>query len=196
MNFFSGVGLVAQISFRPATPADSGKIAGLHTVSWRAAYRGILPDVYLDGPVAPEREALWRRRLCAAGAERRCVRLAEDGSTLAGFVCVLLDEEPAWGACLDNLHTAAAYRGRGIGRQLMSMASGWVMEKEPGWPIHLWVFAGNHEARRFYDALDGQIVERRAKGGPWGAEVLSLRYVWQDPQVLAKYRSPGGSLSL
>ena len=39
------------ITFRPATLADSQRIASLHTVSWRDAYRGILPDAYLEGPI-------------------------------------------------------------------------------------------------------------------------------------------------
>ena len=127
---------------------------------------------------------MWRERLSGAGIDRLYVRLAETGQTLVAFVCVLLDEEPEWGACIDNLHTAAALRGRGIGLRLMRMAAQWVMETEPGWPLHLWVFAANHGARRFYDALNGEIVESRPKGGPWGVDIPSLRYVWRDPRAL------------
>lgn len=181
--------------FRPARPADSERIAELHTASWRDAYRGILPDAYLAGPVSVERAALWRERLTGAGTDRHYVRLAEDGPTLVAFVCVLLDEEPEWGACIDNLHTAVAFRGRGIGRRLMRMAAKWVLETEPGWPMHLWVFAANYGARSFYDALKGEIVEARSKGGSWGVEILSLRYIWDDLPTLISRLGHDGTCS-
>jgi hypothetical protein len=40
---------IGFVSFRPADASDSAAVAGLHTASWRHAYRGILPDSYLDG---------------------------------------------------------------------------------------------------------------------------------------------------
>ena len=33
---------------RTATPEDARAIAEVHVASWRAAYRGVLPDTYLD----------------------------------------------------------------------------------------------------------------------------------------------------
>jgi GNAT superfamily N-acetyltransferase len=172
------------VIFRPATLADSQRIASLHTVSWRDAYRGILPDSYLAGPIAEERGNLWQLRLSSPGANRRYVLLAEAKGTLVAFVCVLLDEEPLWGAYLDNLHVLPKVKGRGLGRKLFSRAAQWVISNEPGWPIHLWVFEANDEARRFYDALSGQVVEHRLKRAPGGVEIPSLRYVWRDLRVL------------
>jgi len=48
---------------RPVIASDAEVIAGLHTESWRDAYRGILTDAYLDGDILPERQAHWRARL-------------------------------------------------------------------------------------------------------------------------------------
>ena len=182
------------VIFRPATLADSQRIASLHTVSWRDAYRGILPDTYLAGPIVDERATHWQSRLSSPGTNRRCVLLAEAEETLVAFVCVLLDEEPLWGACLDNLHVLPKLRSHGLGRQLFSRAAQWVMSNEPGWPIHLWVFEANDGARRFYDVLSGEVVERRLKRSPGGTNIPSLRYVWRDLQVLLtnlKSRSDG-----
>jgi hypothetical protein len=58
------------------------------------------------------------------------------------------------------------------------------MTKEPGWPIHLWVFEANHTARRFYEAFKGEVVERQIKKMPGGAEIPSLRYIWPDSAML------------
>jgi GNAT superfamily N-acetyltransferase len=181
------------ITFRPATLADSQRIASLHTTSWRDAYRGILPASYLEGPIVDERVTHWQSLLSSPGANRRYVLLAEAEGTLIAFACVLLDEEPRWGACLDNLHVLPELRNQGLGRQLFSGAAQWVMSNEPGWPIHLWVFEANGEARRFYDALGGEVVEHRLKRALGGADIPSLRYVWRDLQGLLKNLKSGSS---
>ena len=173
-----------SITFRQAVTADCVQIASLHTESWRNSYRNILPDAYLDSQIAEERLALWEDRLAAPGSDRRHVLLAELHSELAGFCCVLLDEEPEWGACLDNLHVRPDLQGQGLGRQLFARATGWVTSEEPGWPIHLWVFEANYSARRFYERLSGQVVEHKIKEMPQGAGIPSLRYFWRDPATL------------
>ena len=123
------------IRFRTAALADSQRIASLHIESWQDAYRGILPDEYLDGPIEKERTNFWRSRLSSDGAERRYVVLAETEDTPIAFVCVLLDREPSWGACLDNLHVLPEFKGNGIGRGLLRKAVEWVISVEPGWPM-------------------------------------------------------------
>ena len=179
-----GWGPVDTITFRPATFADSQRIASLHTDSWRDAYSSILSEAYLAGPIVEERLSLWQSRLSSPDADRRYVLLAEAQSMLVAFVCVLLDKEPLWGACLDNLHVLPKFRGHGLGRQLFGRAAHWVVSTEPGWPIHLWVFEANSSARRFYESLGGEVVENRLNRAPEGTEVLSLRYVWRDLRVL------------
>ncbi len=170
--------------FRPATRADVEIVAALHTESWRQAYRGILPDAYLDGPIVHERASLWQARFSSSNAHRHLVLLAESGETLAGFACVLLDEEPRWGACLDNLHVLPNWRGVGLGRQLFGRAAQWVLAMEPDWGMHLWVFEANSGARRLYNALGGKVVERHPKRIMEGIEIPSLRYVWTDLRAL------------
>ena len=171
-------------TYRQATWRDAEAVAGLHTENWRAAYRGILPDDYLDGPIVSERLELWRSRLNSPHVHRHFVLLAESGADLVGFVCVLLDEEPRWGACLDNLHVLPGWRGKGIGRALFGWAARWVTSIEPGWGMHLWVLEANLDARRFYEALGGEFVEHLHKRVVEGAIVASIRYFWPDLQAL------------
>jgi GNAT superfamily N-acetyltransferase len=174
-----------NFGIRSATLADGQSIASLHMASWRNTYRGILPDTYLDGPIAEERASFWQARLASPGADRRHVLVLEGEGELVGFVCVLLDQEPQWGACLDNLHVLPRLKGHGLGKQLFSSAAQWVVSKEPGWPMHLWVFEANYGARRFYEALGGEVVERCFKETPAGVRIASLRYVWRDLDAVA-----------
>ena len=176
----------SAVSFRSGTAADGVSIAELHTASWRGAYRGILPDAYLDGEIAEERLGLWKARLSSCSADRRLVLLAEGPLGLAGFVCVLLDEDPGWGACLDNLHVRSGIQGRGLGRRLFAEAAQWVVSREPGWPLHLWVFEANRAARGFYNRFRGEVVAREIKRTPGKAIVPSLRYVWRDVGILLR----------
>ena len=162
----------------PARPGDAAAIAALHIESWRSAYRGLLPDEFLDGPIVPDRTRLWNERMVLPSAERRLVLKAMSGDALCGFVCVLLDEEPQWGALLDNLHVRPALKGQGIGRQLFQAARDWVTRVAPGERMHLWVIEGNASARRFYDRQGGVVAERRIVETVPGVEVAALRYVW------------------
>jgi GNAT superfamily N-acetyltransferase len=175
---------MSTLTFRRATAADAEAIALLHTESWRDAYRRILPGAYLDGPIADERANLWRSRFSSPERDRFCVFLAETPPELIGFACVLLDEDPQWGACLDNLHVLPGWKGCGVGRRLLGRAARWVRSVQPGWPIHLWVFEANAGARRFYDALGGEVIQIYPKEVLKGIEIPSVLYIWHDLEKL------------
>jgi GNAT superfamily N-acetyltransferase len=171
---------LSNVAFRKAHFCDHTRIAALHVASWRNAYRGSLPENFLNQQIEDERLNHWKTRLSAPDADRRCVLLAEYGDKLLGFACVLLDEAPHWGACLDNLHVNPAFKRQRLGRHLFAMAVRWVLEKEPGWPLHLWVFEGNLGARCFYEDVGGQAVSCERKRMPGGVFISSVRYVWRD----------------
>ncbi|WP_160573471.1 GNAT family N-acetyltransferase [Actinomadura physcomitrii] len=50
-------------AIRTATTADAAAIARLHLSSYRAAYRGLLPDGFLAAYDPAERERRWLQRL-------------------------------------------------------------------------------------------------------------------------------------
>lgn len=173
----------SQIMFRVACASDHLRVAELHAASWRSAYRGMLSDAYLDGDILAERGRLWEHRL-AQPSERQYILLAEENDNLVGFVCVLLDAEPAWGAYLDNLHVRPGLTGRGLGRRLLGQAGHWVAQVEPTWPLHLLVIERNTAARRFYERHGGALVETLVKSLPDGSTPHVVRYQWPDPARL------------
>jgi GNAT superfamily N-acetyltransferase len=55
---------------RAAHAADAAQIAVVHVRSWQGAYRGLLPQAYLDGLDPAERVGRWERSLAEVGARR------------------------------------------------------------------------------------------------------------------------------
>jgi GNAT superfamily N-acetyltransferase len=158
---------------------DASAIAALHAESWRTAYRGFLPDEFLDGPLTADRMRLWAVRMPAPDPHRRLVLKAVSNGALVGFACVLLDAEPAWGALLDNLHVKPMLRGHGIGTRLFDESREWVAHAAPGQRLHLTVIEANVDARRFYDRQGGLVVDRQIVEVVPGTRLPVLRYVWE-----------------
>jgi GNAT superfamily N-acetyltransferase len=175
---------VTKPVLRQAVVSDAKTIAALHAESWRSAYRGILNDDYLDNGVFPERETYWQETLKTPRPERRYVLLAEQDNKLSAFVSVFLDEEPKYGALLHNLHVLPHLKGQGLGRLLMREAARWTLEHHVK-QMHLWVFEANTQARKFYEALGGEVVEKRLESVAGNVEREILRYVWRDIKRLA-----------
>ena len=163
----------------PAGAEDAGDIAALHAESWRSAYRGLVPDEFLDDRVLEDRIQLWRKRLQTEASDRQLVVKALSEGELAGFVCVLLDAEPGSGPLLDNLHVRPALKGRGIGARLLRAAREWCARRAPEQPMHLWVIEGNLDACRFYERQGGARADRRTNELTPGVEVTAIRYVWE-----------------
>ncbi|HEV8333950.1 MAG TPA: GNAT family N-acetyltransferase [Steroidobacteraceae bacterium] len=170
--------MTASVSLTPATSPDAAAIAMLHAQSWRSAYRGLLADEYLDDHVLHDRTSFWSNRFSAPKPERRLVLKALRESILLGFVCVLLDEEPAWGARLDNLHVHPGLKGTGIGYALFQAAREWTAQMMPDGPMHLWCVERNLVARRFYDRQGGRVVESVMRPVAQGLCLPELRYLW------------------
>ncbi|MGW7308338.1 N-acetyltransferase family protein [Streptomyces sp. NPDC054835] len=155
---------------RTAGPSDAAGVAAVHVRSWRAAYRGLVPDAYLDSLDVGERTEVWRDRLSAPGAPTALVAEEEGGGAVA-FSCFRpwSDGEPDAGvtAELSALYAVPEAWGRGVGRALLTAtvdamtAAGF---REAG----LWVLEGNPRARAFYEAAgwrpDGTSVTEETGG--------------------------------
>ncbi len=73
-----------MVELRDATPTDAYALATVHVASWRAAYRGLMPDEVLARLSVPEREQLRSDRLIAQEA-RTSVVVATDAGRVVGF---------------------------------------------------------------------------------------------------------------
>lgn len=167
---------------RTAGPADAAAIAALHVRSWRAVYRGILPDAYLDGPADLERLEYWRGTLGHADpSDLILVLVAPDG--LRGFTACRMPCEDGYDACIDNLHIDPDRRGGGFGRTLLGVAAG-MLAARGARNVFLWLFDGNDAAGRFYARLGGVVTDHGFDDFA-GGRTPHTRIVFPDAAVLA-----------
>lgn len=173
-----------MVSYRPALPDDQAAIAAIHAESWRASYRGILRDEFLDAGVFDDRKALWRQRL-EHPVTGQYVEIAMAEGNPVGFICVFADDDPRYGAKIDNVHVVPSHLGRGIGSALISHAFDWLAARQQKRGVYLWVYQQNAAARRLYQRLGARHVETVDKANPGGGTGRSCRYAWKNPGTLA-----------
>jgi ribosomal protein S18 acetylase RimI-like enzyme len=177
-----------ELQFRLAVPADAKAVANLHADSWRRHYRGAYSDAFLDGDVDADRLAVWTD-LLRRPDPRRFAILADSGG-LVGFANTLFDDDPTWGALLDNLHVADGHKRRGIASRLLALTAEALLERPERTGLYLWVLEQNIDAQAFYEARGGRCVGRGTVSPPGGVpsrvtgSPAKLRYAWRDPTVL------------
>ena len=163
----------------PGSARDADAIGRLQAESWRAAYRGIMSDEFLDNQAVDHRLAAWRERLAVESNRRWLVKAHDLSGELVGFACVELDADPQWGALVDNLHVRPDKKLQGIGRRLFDAAREWSFEQLGHRAIHLWVVEGNLDAQKFYTRIGGTVAERKLTDVVGVVTVPALRYIWR-----------------
>ncbi len=176
------------MKIREATPADAATVARLHAESWRAAYRGILTDKFLDSEAHPERLALWTERFAeqARGTQhpRMFVLIAEENSKAVGFASIFVEDDPTYGSLLDNLHVWPESTRTGIGRQLLSECARRLLADGSHAGLYLWVIDKNRNAQKFYEKAGATYGGTHKHDMPDGSPVVTLRCYWPDPASL------------
>jgi GNAT superfamily N-acetyltransferase len=154
-------------------------IAVVHVRSWQAAYRGLIPQDYLDGLDPASRRAQWDRVLARGGWPRAGVLVAEVDEQVAGFAALgpARDEgeDPAQVAEIAAIYLAPEAWGTGGGRQLMG-ASLEALVLAGYRQVILWVLDSNERARRFYVANGWQPDGAAKVDARLGFPLAEVRY--------------------
>ncbi len=168
---------------RLATAADLEAIAALHAESWRAAYRGVLPDAFLDGPVEDDRKGHWCELMEGLGDERS-VLVADAADGLAGFVSVAPSSEDGFDGYIEHIHVRPDLKGAGIGRRLLAEAVDRLIAMGCG-SAYLLVFDGNRQAIQFYERLGGMTISDGIEDMA-GSRIPRSRVAWWDLSALGE----------
>lgn len=161
---------------RLATAGDADAIGRIQVESWRAAYRGLIPDEAIEGFDVASRQQLWRDGLVRAPRPGSSTFVVEELGEVVGFASVGASSEQAAEAEgeLYAIYLHPSCWGRGIGRALLQRAED-AMRASGFRRAVLWVLEGNERGERFYRAAgwqeDGSKVEQFQ-----GATVTEIRY--------------------
>lgn len=161
--------------FRAAESADAMSVARVHVHSWQVAYRGLLPDEYLD-QLCPEDRA-QRYDFATTDPQRPQTIVAVETGLIRGFATTAPSRDPAkvgYGE-LCALYVDPDHWGRRIGMALVAAARDRLAELGFG-NAYLWVLMGNARAHRFY-RIDQWAPDGLARtDSVWGVTVNEIRY--------------------
>ena len=162
---------------RRAEPSDGTSIGLVHVRTWQSAYRGLLPQPFLDGLDAHQRGDYWEHYLSEGTPPGEEVVVAEEEGTVVGFASVgpSRDEDANGEGEVWAIYLLADRWGQGIGKALMDAALDSL--RQAGFTVAtLWVLDTNERARRFYEAgawvPDGATKQDDRRGFP----VTEVRY--------------------
>ena len=139
-----------DIRVRAATEDDAARLAEVHVAAWRAAYRGVMTDEYLDGLDVGRAASAWRRNILEPG-EGTIHLVVQSGHEVVGFAILgpaAGDSDPETGQ-LHAINVHPDCWARGAGSILFAAAEQKFVEL--GYRrAFLWVEKSNNRAISFY----------------------------------------------
>jgi L-amino acid N-acyltransferase YncA len=145
---------------RPATPDDAHAVAAVRVASWRATYRGIVSDSYLDALTEAESEDLWRA--VAAGENPGAELLVcEVDNRIVGFAAYGAARPPTFdhsGELYATYYLSEA-TGKGYGSAVLRDVTAGLRRLGHNDMI-VWVMEANARGRNFYEnVLHARLVD-------------------------------------
>ncbi len=164
-----------MIELRRAVPDDAPTMATVHIAAWRTAYRGLVPNTFLDALDHKQRSEQFRRFIAGRKADTWIVEC--DGESIGHLTIGPARDDDLdaritgeiWGIYL----LPASWR-HGIGTHVCRKAEALLYQR--GFEsIVLWVFDGNRRARQFYETLQ-YAPDGATRSIDVGAELPTIRY--------------------
>jgi ribosomal protein S18 acetylase RimI-like enzyme len=174
------------MEIRPATIDDALAIATVYVRSWQAAYRGLLPQSYLDDMDPERRLGQWQESLEATAwpltGTLVLVETAAESSTgvatIGGFARVSPsrdDDAPPLVGELQTLYLDPGFWHKGAGSALLAAAHSQLV-RAGFHAASAWVLETNTRARSFYERHDWAF-DGTTKPHDWGTFVVTdVRY--------------------
>jgi GNAT superfamily N-acetyltransferase len=172
-----GTGVRGTVTIRPATRDDALAIAEIHVASWQYAYRGILPDDYLDALSPEQRLPMWTR-LLASTQPGVHIAVADSDEGVLGFYSAGPSDEghPTNTWKLFSIFMDPTAMGQGLGRRLLADAEQ-QMRANGAISGVLRVMTANAGTRRFYEHCGWRPEPRSGRmEDAWGQQVETVRY--------------------
>jgi ribosomal protein S18 acetylase RimI-like enzyme len=163
------------LSVRLALPSDVAGIAGVHVRSWQLAYRGHMPDAFLDALDTSQRAARWSQMIVSP---RLTVLVALDAGSVVGFCSfrVSEDDDASPVTCeLAALYVDPPHWRSGFGAALLAETE--AIARQRGFEeLTLWVLTTNASARAFYESRGFSADGRSKTDSRLGLSLNEVRY--------------------
>ena len=121
----------------------------LYVKSWRATYKGIIPDKLLDTITLDRFSKIWKEYITK---ENNGIFGAFENDIFLGFGAFTPDEEMADTLYLDSLHIKDEYKGKEVGTKIINHLKKYAREKEYK-GVSVSIISGNDRVRKLYTKL-------------------------------------------
>lgn len=167
-----------EAKIRKANVKDAAGIATVHVKMWQKAYRGLVPDSFLDNMSIEKRTEVWRDSL-KNPKEGILVYVSENEGGITGWIMggKNRDEDVSQEVGeLGGIYIHPDMQSKGVGSKLME--SFLQKLKDEGYKkATLWVLDTNKKTRKWYESK-GWKVEGKTKTEPReGFELHEVRYI-------------------
>jgi ribosomal protein S18 acetylase RimI-like enzyme len=171
------------MAVRRATVDDAEAIERIRIETWRATYRGLLPDGLIDGlRVNTERR---RERLRAQPADEFCF-VAEEADRVAGFAVGGPERtgDHDYRGEVYAIYVLPADQRKGHGHVLIRECTR-ELAKRGIRSLLIWVLRENAIGRAFYERIGGRAVrEKQLDEFPGAEDHVEVGYGWKDTRAL------------
>lgn len=167
-----------MLTIRPAETEDAPAIAKVHVDTWRMAYRGIVPQDYLDTMTVQNRTIGWVR-LLQRSSDLVTLVSEDDNGRVVGFASGgrLRHRDPRFEAEISSLYISPRAQRGGHGRRLFMALSNRLSQRGLR-GLFVWVLAEN-AARGFYEVLGGREVNEITRDFA-GVPLREIGYGWAE----------------
>ncbi|MDP1544901.1 MAG: GNAT family N-acetyltransferase [Anaerolineales bacterium] len=168
-----------MIEIRRAALEDAVGIATVHVVSWREAYRGMVPDDFLDRLSVQRRTVQWVNSLSDQGNTYHRAYVAVVDGQVAGFsnYGYSVEDDSEFQGELFAIYLLKSAQGMGIGGKLICATVDGLREMGVE-SMLVWVLRDN-PTRKFYEHFGGLYLrEKSIEIG--GRKLMEVAYGWRE----------------
>jgi len=151
---------------------DIDALSRIYALSWKAAYRGIVPQDYLDG--LPEN--YWSALL--KDSRRESLVILDHGAYVGtSSICPAREETMSgWGEII-SIYLLPEYFAKGYGGPLLAAATT-ELGRMGFTKIYLWVLEANLRARAFYEKHGFVSTSEKMLLNIGGKDFIEMRYAY------------------
>lgn len=164
------------MNIRKATFDDVKDISRIHALSWKSAYKGIIPQAYLD----ELKEDFWVPAFTAWIKDNiLTVQLILENGRSVGCVAYGKSRDkvlPNWGEIV-SIYLLPEYFSKGYGTKLLESAL-LDLKQSSYHNVYLWVLKQNQGARHFYEKNKFQCNKDECVCEIMGKQLTDIRYIY------------------